>query len=160
MHAAHSRESHVASMKTGAFYSQKSSLKQGDGGLRWHSQCSCCTENHENRFLLTHLAPLSPGNSREPWGFAYSRTGMRLIPESRLDRPAHICTPITRDLTSSPGPFGTGWSPTRGAGGPSHSRTCTALSPLPLGGDDDGDATSSGNGHPARWVVPKEGHEK
>jgi hypothetical protein len=100
MHAAHSRESHVASMKTGAFYSQKSSLKQGDGGLRWHSQCSCCTENHENRFLLTHLAPLSPGNSREPWGFAYSRTGMRLIPESRLDRPAHICTPITRDLTS------------------------------------------------------------
>ena len=102
MHAAHyhSRESHVASMKTGAFYSQKSSLKQGDGGLRWHSQCSCCTENHENRFLLTHLAPLSPGNSREPWGFAYIRTGMRLILESRLDRPAHICTPITRDLTS------------------------------------------------------------
>ena len=28
------------------------------------------------------------------------------------------------------------------------------------GSGDDGDATSSGNGHPARWVVPKEGHEK
>ena len=70
VHAAHSRESHVAPLKTGAFHSQKSSLKQGDGGLKWHSQCSCCTENHENRSLLTHFAfcsshhqeiPASPG---------------------------------------------------------------------------------------------------
>jgi hypothetical protein len=36
---------------------------------------------------------------------------------------------VAPPVAPPPGPVDASWAPTRGAGGPSHSRTCTALSP-------------------------------
>ena len=80
--AAHTRSSwHLPFTKHRRFLQQKKYQKRANCGLRCHSQRSCSCQKHENRFLLTLLAPPpTPKSPRAP-GFCtnsyYNKTHPR-----------------------------------------------------------------------------------
>jgi len=84
-------------LKTGAFHSQKTSLKQGNGGLRCHSQCSCGTENHKIAPCLRILLPSSP---QEEFGLWTNAPGAK----SWKPRPVYPTDHATRTLGCSYAP--------------------------------------------------------